>query len=340
MAMSLLLQLLAALIQVRGQPLAGGSVNGSAVVPLERAEGGDTPVLSLTSSRGAVRLLLDTGASSSMVTPELVRRLGLGSEALSPASFGFAGGGSDCGELVPRRTRLPALELGASGGPERLQLRGVEALVMPAGALPSGIDGVLGAPTLRRQPFWVDPLGRQLAFGAAALRQAGAGNGKAAAAAGFAAGRATDPDPVWRSRSGSRSDLPLRWHQGVPLVWLRTPLGTVSALADTGAEGLFLSTGLAAQLPSLGEPRRLRLVGFCGEQPVEQRPYTGLSLGPHRAPRPESPAAAAAAVTAAIVIDNPIFQVLGVEAIVGQELLRERRQLWRLDLDPPRLELH
>jgi len=31
--------------------------------------------------------------------------------------------------------------------------------------------------------------------------------------------------------------------------------------------------------------------------------------------------------------------LLGVEAIVGQEVLRFRRQLWRLDTDPPRLEL-
>ena len=63
-------QSLAALIQVQGQPLAGGRVSGSAVVPLERARGGDTPVLTFTTDRGPVRLLRDTGATSSMVRPE------------------------------------------------------------------------------------------------------------------------------------------------------------------------------------------------------------------------------------------------------------------------------
>jgi hypothetical protein len=41
----------------------------------------------------------------------------------------------------------------------------------------------------------------------------------------------------------------------------------------------------------------------------------------------------------AILTSNPVFSLLGVEAIVGQELLRERQQLWRLDQTPPRLEL-
>jgi hypothetical protein len=41
----------------------------------------------------------------------------------------------------------------------------------------------------------------------------------------------------------------------------------------------------------------------------------------------------------AILTENPIFTELGVEAIVGQELLRQRRQLWRLDSQPPMLTL-
>jgi hypothetical protein len=50
------------------------------------------------------------------------------------------------------------------------------------------------------------------------------------------------------------------------------------------------------------------------------------------------PGAALEAVEA-IILANPVFALLGVEAIVGQELLRARRQLWRLDAVPPRLEL-
>ena len=40
-----------------------------------------------------------------------------------------------------------------------------------------------------------------------------------------------------------------------------------------------------------------------------------------------------------LVTANPIFQELGVEAIVGQELLRQRIQLWRLDRPDALLDL-
>lgn len=333
--MTLLLLLLAALIQVRGQPLDGGSASGSAEVPLERAAGGDTPVLSLATARGQLRLLLDTGATSTMVTPELVRRLGLNSRELPPAAFELAGGGNGCSGLRPRRSRLPDLELVSNPGSGRLRIRGVEALVLPAAALPPGVDGVLGAPTLRQQPIWIDPLGQRLAVGAAALRLAA---GDPAAAAGRQLARAAGLRSGLSTATGAER-LQLRWRQGVPLVGLRTPIGLVPALADTGAEGLFLSTDLAGRLPLQGSGRPLRLVGFCGDQPVEQNALTGLGLsglarGAQAGVLPLSQQPHAVIITA-----NPIFKVLGVEAIVGQELLRQRRQLWRLDLEPPNLEL-
>lgn len=337
--MTLLLLLLAALIQVRGQPLEGGTVTGGVELPLDRAAGGDTPVLSLRSSRGGLRLLLDTGATSTMVTPELVRRLGLASSALPPAAFALAGGGSGCGGLRPRRSRLPDLELFATPAAERLRLRGLEALVLPVAALPPGVDGVLGAPTLRRQPVWIDPVAGRLAFGAPALRLAA----RATVAQGMLPSVRAQPLAAGRPVSAVNTPrfqvVQLRWHQGVPLLGLNTPVGVVPALADTGAEGLFLSRELGMRLPLLGRWRSLRLVGFCGEQSVEQNAVAGLSVIGDGRPQHGSASLVVDGPLTVILTTNPIFQVLGVEAIVGQELLRQRRQLWRLDLDPPRLEL-
>ncbi|MEB3321286.1 MAG: aspartyl protease family protein [Synechococcaceae cyanobacterium] len=304
--------LLSALIQLAGDPLAGGRAGGSARVPLERARGGDTPVLTLSSPRGPVRLLLDTGASSSMVTPALAGRLGLRGRPLPEGVFDLAGGGRDCGELRPGRVALPPLELGAGGEGGGLRLEGAEALLMPAGALPAGVDGVLGAPSLRHLPVRIDPRRDTVSLGAAALAES----------------RAAGPP---------RLTVPLRWRTGVPVLTLTTVAGPVEALADTGAEGLFLSPSLAERLHPLGRARPLRLVGFCGEQRVEQRPYTGIALPGEPLPgaRPGVPVRELEGV----VTDNPIFPQLGVEAIVGQELLRRRPQLWRLDAEPPRLEL-
>ena len=100
--------------------------------------------------------------------------------------------------------------------------------------------------------------------------------------------------------------------------------------SDTGAEGLFLTHRLAAILRPLGTGEPARLVGVCGQQQVWRQRLMGIGLSPVVPP---------IQTVQAIVTSNPVFALLGVEAIAGQEVLRFRRQLWRLDAHPPRLEL-
>jgi hypothetical protein len=102
------------------------------------------------------------------------------------------------------------------------------------------------------------------------------------------------------------------------------------ALIDTGAEGLFLTPELGALLRPLGTGQAARLVGVCGQQQVRRQRLMGIGIDPQSPPMQTHEA---------ILTTNPVFALLGVEAIVGQELLRIRGQLWRLDTDPPRLEL-
>jgi len=314
---------LAALIQRQGRPLTGGRAEGGVTVPLERAADGDTPVLSFRATlpgaapAATVRLLLDTGASTTMVTPALAERLGLVTTALPPQAFDLAGGGSGCPALRPRRTRLPELRLTSPSEPRHsgLRLQGAEALVLPVAALPAGIDGVLGAPSLRLMPILIDPAGERLVLGR-----------EAAAAFHSAPG------------GGAPVAVPLRWRQGVPVLQLSTSMGPVEALADTGAEGLFLSPSLAQRLPALAGRQPLRLVGVCGEQRVHRSWFLGLRLpapaapGRDREPRRPRP-------LEGIVTDNPVFEALGVDVIAGQEWLRRHRQLWQLEREPPLLLL-
>ena len=367
-----------ALIQLAGQPLSGGLSRGTVSLPLERAEGGHTPVLDFqvlgvgappgsgaaAASPGPVprqvrrdrqdiqgariRLLLDTGATSTMVTPELAERLSLVRRPLPAGTFGLAGGGHGCADLNPQRTRLPDLLLhdpAAPPGTPGLSLEGVEALVLPVAALPAGVDGVLGAPSLRLLPIRIDPSLGRIVLGAAALDQLPFPLTLSSSATPPARSSAPrDPQPTAPATSRSRPQrVPLRWHRGVPLLQLRTSVGPVQALADTGAEGLFLQPALAARLRPLGPAQPLRLVGFCGEQRVERRLYAGLGLGPGpgetvSTPGSPSPGDGPAGVEG-IVTDNPIFEQLGVEAILGQELLHRHRQLWRLDQARPELLL-
>ena len=308
----------AALIQLRGGPLGGGRVRGGATVPLERAPGGHTPVLTFRTVRGEVRLLVDTGASSSMVTPGLATRLSLPIQSLAPGAFSLAGGGQGCETLKAGSTRLPRLTLPsvqdaaivpAEHHPTALRIDGLEALVIAADALPAGLDGVLGSPTLQQVPFLVDPRGNRVVLGAGALSEG------------------LTPTPLPRVK------LPLRWRLGVPLLQLTTVKGRVPALADTGAEGLFVTPELAAHLHPLGKPQPLRLVGVCGEQPVVRQSMTGLTLGSKPLPLQ------GVGEVGAIITESPIFAQLGVETILGQELLRHYVQKWRLDSQPPILEL-
>jgi hypothetical protein len=164
----------------------------------------------------------------------------------------------------------------------------------------------------------------------------------------------------------------------VPLLSLITVAGRVEALADTGAEGLFLSPALAARLHPLNQAESLAMVGFCGTQPVRRQTFAGVAFAPpvsarHLSAKPVSASHVSASHVSAshvlashgqpdskqpvaleplgleplgleqpregIITENPIFSQLGVAAIVGQELLRQRPQLWRLDLQEPRLEL-
>ena len=361
-----------ALIQLAGQPLSGGRSRGTVSLPLERAEGGHTPVLDfqvagvgaaadsgadaaragpvpLHRRQGArIRLLLDTGATSTMVTPELAERLALVRRPLPAGTFGLAGGGHGCADLNPQRTRLPELllrEPAAPSGTPALSLEGVEALVLPVAALPAGVDGVLGAPSLRLLPIRIDPSLGRIALGAAALDQLPFPLSPSSSATPTARSSAPrDPQPIAAATPRSRPQrVPLRWHRGVPLLQLSTSVGPVQALADTGAEGLFLQRALAARLRPLGPAQPLRLVGFCGEQRVERRLYAGLGLGPgpgEPVSKPGSPSPGdGPAGVEGIVTDNPIFEQLGVEAILGQELLHRHRQLWRLDQARPELLL-
>jgi hypothetical protein len=144
---------------------------------------------------------------------------------------------------------------------------------------------------------------------------------------------------------------------------LITVAGRVEALADTGAEGLFLSPALAARLHPLNQAESLAMVGFCGTQPVRRQTFAGVAFAPpvsashvsashvsasHGQPDSKQPVALEPLgleplgldqPREGIITENPIFSQLGVAAIVGQELLRQRPQLWRLDLKEPRLEL-
>ena len=72
----------------------------------------------------------------------------------------------------------------------------------------------------------------------------------------------------------------------------------------------------------------MEIQGFCGSELAVERVFSGLRIGTvHLEGSP------------AIVTRNRILKDLNVEAIIGQPLLKNRRQLWLLNRPDPVLLL-
>ena len=288
---------LAALVQLQGAPPPQPVMEGSSRTVYTTPSDGDTPVLLLKTSGGLpVRLLIDTGASRSMVSQELVQRLQLKTKALPSGNFALAGAGSDCPTDPPRQAVLPMLRLG------ELKIRELAVLGMPKLGVPPGTDGVLGASALRQLPLLIDPKQKQLRF---------------------------DQQLTPQSAPADAVRSPLRWRDHVPLLQVSDQNGDeASALLDTGAEAVFISVSLAQRLSPQSPPSGVEIQGFCGSEYAIERIFSGLSIG--NLSLEKSPA---------IVTRNRILKDLNVEAIIGQPLLKKRRQLWFLNRPDPLLLL-
>ena len=284
---------LAALVQLQGAPPPQPVMEGSSRTVYTTPSDGDTPVLLLKTSGGLpVRLLIDTGASRSMVSQELVQRLQLKTMALPSGNFALAGAGSDCPTDPPRQAMLPMLRLG------ELKIRELAVLVMPKLGVPPGTDGVLGASALRQLPLLIDPKQKQLRF---------------------------DQQLTLQSAPADAVRIPLRWRDHVPLLHVSDQNGDeTSALLDTGAEAVFIGVSLAQRLSPQSPPSGVEIQGFCGSEFAIERTFSGLSVG--NLSLGKSPA---------IVTRNRILKDLNVEAIIGQPLLKKRRQLWLLNRPAP-----
>jgi hypothetical protein len=160
----------------------------------------------------------------------------------------------------------------------------------------------LGASALRQLPMLIDPTQQQVRF---------------------------DQQLSIHSAPAEALRLPLQWRDYVPLVQVSDQSGkSTLALLDTGAEAVFVGVPLAQRLSPQSPPSGVEIQGFCGSEFAVERLFAGLSVGDITLQR--SPA---------IVTRNRILKDLNVEAIIGQPMLKNRRQLWLLNRPDPVLLL-
>lgn len=188
-------------LRARAQPRSTAQSGATTLHLLRTGDLGGLPAIDLVIDGLATRWLVDSGATTSLVSPPLAARLGLG--RLPPVRVATAGG-----VQTLDRFRLPALPvLGLDEGTSVVAMD-LEPVLGAAGA---ALDGLLGAPWLRDRVTQFDFAGRRLRWSS---------------------------EPHAAGAAEAEVTLPLTWDAGLPV--LRLAIGAREPdrfLLDTGNAG-------------------------------------------------------------------------------------------------------
>ena len=188
------------------------------------------------------KVLLDTGASLSMVSPDLTQSLGLTGKELPPEETRYAVAGDECQEMKAFIYQLPVIALGTA------KATGLQTLQLSQAIIPENLAGILGMDLLNHFNFQIDPIRKELLL-------------------------STVSDLPKRDRDQA---IPLVMQDGVALVQVKINGDSPFVfLIDTGAESTFISPEVAAKLKlSADSMKPIQVQGFCG---LESASYTSLA---------------------------------------------------------------
>lgn len=239
---------LKAIVQLKGLQLPLPRTQGQAVVPLVLLP--RTQVFTFMATLGGQTgwFLLDTGASTSMVSTPWVQQLQLKGEPIPRDRLAYAVAGDECAEgLSATLHRLPPLLLSGA------QVEGLQALQFANTVIPEGIAGVMGMDVLSQFDLHVIPKVQEL--------------------------RLLPPTPL--PAVAIDRAIPLQKKLGVMLASLKVNgQGPFTFLLDTGADSTFISQRMAQQL-QLERRAPIKIRGFCGVEMAERSRLTSVQLQQH-----------------------------------------------------------
>ncbi|PZD74205.1 hypothetical protein C1752_01369 [Acaryochloris thomasi RCC1774] len=240
---------LRAIVQLQGLNVPPPQTQGSAVLSLQPLTGTRvyTVPVSLGNYRG--RFLLDTGASTSMVTAATVQQLQLQGRPVPQERLDLAVAGDDCPDLKANLYQLPQLSM------QGVQVQGLSTLKFNSTVIPDALSGVLGMDVLKFFDLQLNPQQQSLQ-----LRPA------------------TPLPPEWRSRA-----VPLQEKLGVMLAQVQVnDRGPFTFLLDTAADSTFISPDVALQanLDAAGY-RPIQIRGFCGIEEAQASQLKSVQLQNH-----------------------------------------------------------
>ncbi|MBW4618895.1 MAG: retroviral-like aspartic protease family protein [Cyanosarcina radialis HA8281-LM2] len=242
----IVLSSLQAIVHLEGLKLPKPQVRGQAIVPLELLP--STPVFILDVNIGdrSRKFLLDTGASTTMLSSPLVQQLGLKGEPISNDNLGYAVAGNECPNMNAILHRLPKLNI------DRVQIEKLRGLEFTNTIIPPEVSGVLGMDVLSNFDLKLNPQSRQLEL----------------------------LSPSTLPKRAFPQAILLRKKLGVMLTQVKiNDRETFTFMLDTGAGSTYISQRVARQTridPKLRQPIQIR--GFCGLENAERSKLSKVSL--------------------------------------------------------------
>jgi predicted aspartyl protease len=233
---------LKAIIRLAHTKLPPPTTTGTGRLSLEPLKDGIAWTIDIKIGDRLAKVLLDTGASLSMVSPDLTQSLGLTGKELPPEEIRYAVAGDGCQKMNASIYQLPVIKLGTA------KATGLQALQLSQAIIPENLAGILGMDLLSHFNFQIDPVRKELLL-------------------------SPTSEPPKRDRNQA---IPLVMQDGVALVQVKINRDSPFLfLIDTGAESTFISPEVAAKLKlSPDSMKPIQVQGFCG---LESASYTSLA---------------------------------------------------------------
>ncbi|MEB3277805.1 MAG: retropepsin-like aspartic protease [Lyngbya sp.] len=246
-AHSTVVQQLNAIVQLKGLNFPIPRIEGQATIPLKRLEGSQVFTVKLTLGNISGDFLLDTGASTTMLSTPMVEQLGLVGEKIESEQLTSAVAGDDCPEMSANVHQLPTITV---DGVRVEQLRGLE---FTNTLIPDELSGVLGMDFLRHFDLKLNPKTQQLQL----------------------------LSPSQLNPAETQQAIPLKSRLGVMLAEIEiNGQGPFTFMLDTGADTTFISPSLSLSL-QLNEASRqeIQVIGFCGIEIAERSTLKQVQVG-------------------------------------------------------------
>ena len=238
---------IAAIVQLEGLNLPRPKVTGKATIPLEFLDGGKAFTLTATLGEKSGNFLLDTGASTSIIATETIRKLELTGEPVPQELLTYAVAGDECPEMKANLHRLPVLKI------DNVKVENLTGLEFTTTIMPEGLSGVLGMDILSNFDVQINPQTQELLL--------------------------LPPTPI--PAKNIHDTILLKSKLGVMLAEVEiNGNGPFIFMLDTGAESIFISQKLASQLKiSVAERQEIQVQGFCGIEMAEYASLAKVKMG-------------------------------------------------------------